>query len=151
MICKPYKNLMFRVKRQSLRRQIARNKRTCVALEIHLSHFEQHGYSDPGVHDLNVTTKRLIGQLDQLEGEHLTMTKAPSQNPYGVAAGQIWADNDIRSSGRTLQVDAIDGDHALCTTVTNTDLPVTRDMRGKPARIKLTRFALNTRGYKRLS
>jgi hypothetical protein len=35
------------------------------------------------------------------------------------APGQVWADNDPRSAGRTLRVDRIDGDKAVCTVLTN--------------------------------
>lgn len=77
-----------------------------------------------------------------------------------VKPGQVWADNDPRSDGRTLRVDRIEGDKAACTVLTNTqqaDLglrdnsPWVRDMRGKTTRISLSRFRPTSTGYRLLS
>jgi hypothetical protein len=83
-----------------------------------------------------------------------------------VKPGQIWADNDPRAAGRTIRVDAIDGDKAICTVVTNTnetqayvDSPASKptymasaysDRRGRQTRISLTRFVPNSTGYRLL-
>ncbi len=84
-----------------------------------------------------------------------------------VKPGQIWADNDPRATGRTLRIDAIDGDTAICTIVTNTDetqayvdRPETKpaymeraytDRRGKRTRVSLKRFVPTATGYRLLS
>jgi len=77
---------------------------------------------------------------------------------YAVTPGSIWADQ--QALGRTVLVEAIDGEHAICTTLTNSqevqrviDLPrqVTcsnpRDMRGTTHRIKLDRFRPTCKGF----
>lgn len=38
-----------------------------------------------------------------------------------VKVGDVWKDNDPRSAGRTLRIDAIEGDRAVCTVLTNSD------------------------------
>lgn len=69
-----------------------------------------------------------------------------------VRPGQVWADNDPRSAGRTLRVDAIDGNKAVCTILTNTDSTLVywqqRDMRGRQTRISLARFKPTRTGYR---
>ncbi|MET8985880.1 hypothetical protein ABZW49_10565 [Nonomuraea wenchangensis] len=84
-----------------------------------------------------------------------------------VRPGQVWADNDERSAGRTLRVDAIEGDKAVCTVLTNSDDtqkhldayerpgrsrypsgPLLRDTRGKVRRISLSRFRPTSTGYR---
>ena len=76
-----------------------------------------------------------------------TRTETPDVRP-----GQVWADNDPRSAGRTLRVDAIDGDKAVCTILTNTDSAnirwQQRDMCGKQTRISLSRFKPTRTGYR---
>ncbi len=83
-----------------------------------------------------------------------------------VTPGQVWADNDPRAVGRTLRVDAIDGDKAICTVLTNTaetqaflDRPDTKpaymasaygDRRGKQTRVSLKRFVPTSTGYRLL-
>ena len=76
----------------------------------------------------------------------------PDVNP-----GQIWADNDPRSAGRTLRVDRIEGGKAVCTTLTNVDSTqwridrddrTARDMRGRTTRISLARFRPTSTGYR---
>jgi hypothetical protein len=73
-------------------------------------------------------------------------------NTPEVRVGSVWADNDPRSAGRTLRVDAIDGGKAVCTILTNTDSANVgwqqRDMRGKQTRISLTRFKPTSTGYR---
>ncbi|WP_190253552.1 hypothetical protein [Dactylosporangium sucinum] len=78
-----------------------------------------------------------------------------------VKPGQVWADNDPRCAGRTLRVDAVDDDKALCTILTNSDTtqelidnpaqsPWYRrsDRRGKQTRISLARFVPTSTGYR---
>lgn len=43
-----------------------------------------------------------------------------SRLPVEVRVGSVWADNDPRSAGRTLRVERVDGDKAVCTVLTNT-------------------------------
>jgi hypothetical protein len=68
-----------------------------------------------------------------------------------VRAGQVWADNDSRSRGRTLRIDLIEKaeppnteDVAVCTVLTAPpSMPV-----GKQTRIMVRRFRPNSTGYK---
>ncbi|MFI7145112.1 hypothetical protein ACIBO2_09370 [Nonomuraea sp. NPDC050022] len=78
---------------------------------------------------------------------------------YVVTPGSLWADQ--RALDRTLLVEAIDGEHVICTTLTNSrdvqralDLPVNdyfrgnpRDMRGTTSRIRLDRFRPIANGF----
>lgn len=88
-----------------------------------------------------------------------------------VIPGQVWADNDPRAAGRTIQIDAVDGDAAACTVLTNdtasqvkidaTELPyrigktgryvagiwVPGDRRGTRTVIKLARLRPTATGY----
>lgn len=87
-----------------------------------------------------------------------------------VRVGQVWADNDPRCAGRTIRVDSIDGDKAVCTVLTNSDEtqrhldayempgrsryprgPILRDTRGKVRRISLARFKPTSTGYRLLT
>jgi hypothetical protein len=84
-----------------------------------------------------------------------------------VQPGQCWADNDPRSAGRTLRVDAIDGDKAVCTVLTNADETQQHvdnpagnpfassggysDRRGKQTQVKLARFVPTSNGYRLVS
>jgi hypothetical protein len=82
-----------------------------------------------------------------------------------VRPGQIWADNDKRSKGRTLQVDQIISDRtsgdlvAVCKILTNADstqrelddpkiLWSSRDMRGQRVRVKVSRMRPTSTGYR---
>jgi hypothetical protein len=72
---------------------------------------------------------------------------------YEVKPGQIWADNDSRSAGRTLRIDRIIDGETICTVLTNSDsvntgLAWQRDMRGKTTRISLARFRPTNTGYR---
>ena len=71
-----------------------------------------------------------------------------------VKPGQCWADNDPRSEGRTLRVESIEGDKAVCTILTNCDSykgsAWQRDMVGKTTRISLSRFKPTSTGYRLL-
>jgi hypothetical protein len=80
-----------------------------------------------------------------------------NQKTPEVKVGQVWADNDSRAQGRTLRVEAIDGDKAVCIVLTNyaevqesLDLGKTnlRDARGKKVRIKLSRMRPTSTGYR---
>lgn len=69
-----------------------------------------------------------------------------------VKPGQVWADNDQRSAGRTIRVDRIEGDKAVCTILTNRDAADLNDwgtdMRGRQVRIKVSRFRPTSTGYR---
>ncbi len=80
-----------------------------------------------------------------------------------VKVGQVWADNDPRSEGRTLQVVGIEEGRAVCVVLTNDNdtqavldgkaysLVLTgRDRRGTITRINRRRFVETRRGYKLL-
>ncbi|MEU5093765.1 hypothetical protein [Streptomyces sp. NPDC020996] len=64
-----------------------------------------------------------------------------------VRVGQVWADNDKRSEGRTVRVDEIDARYAYCTVLT----AATPDGRtGQRARIALERMRPTSTGYRLL-
>lgn len=76
-----------------------------------------------------------------------------------VRPGQVWADNDPRSAGRTLRVDTVDDTHATCTVLTNADgqqwlldnpniRSGAQDTRGRKVRIRLDRFRPTSTGYR---
>lgn len=74
-----------------------------------------------------------------------------------VRPGQIWTDNDPRSTGRTIRVERIFRDQALCTILTNGDGvqrrldrgdSLVRDRRGKQTSISLVRFCPTSTGYR---
>lgn len=74
-----------------------------------------------------------------------------------VRPGQVWADADWRSEGRTVRVDRIEDGKAVCTILTNRDAAQrnldhgdawTTDMRGKTTRIRLDRFRPTSTGYR---
>lgn len=83
--------------------------------------------------------------------------------------GQVWADNDPRSEGRTLRVDRIESGKAVCTVLTMSDeatenlraqqrliesgqgtrgYPLLRSTVGKTVRISQTRFKPTSTGYR---
>lgn len=65
-----------------------------------------------------------------------------------VRVGQVWADNDKRSEGRTLRVDAVSARHAQCVVLT----PATPGSRtGHTVRILLERMKPVTTGYRLLA
>lgn len=76
------------------------------------------------------------------------------------AVGQVWADNDPRSAGRTVRIDLVKGAYAHVTILTNTDSTQDdidsasalwrRDMRGKQSRILLNRLRPTSTGYRYL-
>ncbi|RBQ17790.1 hypothetical protein DP939_23300 [Spongiactinospora rosea] len=68
----------------------------------------------------------------------------------------MWA--DLRAHGRTVLVETVESDHAVCTTLTNSDevhrllnqadpCHTTRDMRGTISRIRLDRFRPTANGF----
>jgi hypothetical protein len=81
---------------------------------------------------------------------------------YEVKPGQIWADNDPRSAGRTLRVGYIeDSGKVVCTVLTNSADAQTaidggpnilgyapKDARGKRTRIGIARFKPTSTGYR---
>jgi hypothetical protein len=46
---------------------------------------------------------------------------APTTGPPAVRPGQVWAGNDPRAAGRTIRVERLDGDKAICRVLTNSD------------------------------
>ncbi|GIG57099.1 hypothetical protein Lfu02_14710 [Longispora fulva] len=69
-----------------------------------------------------------------------------------VRVGQVWADNDPRSAGRTVRVDHLMHGMAICTVLTNATNPQfdgegRRDSRGRRTRIALERFRPTASGY----
>lgn len=69
------------------------------------------------------------------------MKRQPTVHP-----GQTWADNDPRSEGRTLRVDAVDDGRAVCTVLT--DVGGTPAPPRKPSLIRLGRFRATSTGYR---
>lgn len=64
-----------------------------------------------------------------------------------VQPGQVWADNDARMAGRTIAVDSIDGEKAVCTVLAPSyDNPHGRS--GHTVRIMLRRFKPTSTGYR---
>jgi hypothetical protein len=81
-----------------------------------------------------------------------TRTGTPDVRP-----GQIWADNDPRSAGRTLRVDRITAVAAVCTILTNATVVQSDldrgcrgvlDRRGKITLISLVRLQPTSTGYR---
>jgi hypothetical protein len=85
---------------------------------------------------------------------------APATGLPDVRPGQVWADNDPRSAGRTLRVDSIENGKAICIIVTDADDvaahirrahecgAVARGSVGRTTRISLARFVPSTTGYR---
>ncbi|WP_438491793.1 hypothetical protein [Streptomyces asiaticus] len=64
-----------------------------------------------------------------------------------VQVGQVWADNDKRSEGRTVRVNEVDDRYAYCTVLT----PATPGGRtGQRTRIALARMRPTPTGYRLL-
>ncbi|MFE0642116.1 hypothetical protein ACFW2Y_10985 [Streptomyces sp. NPDC058877] len=61
--------------------------------------------------------------------------------------GQVWADNDRRSAGRTVRVDEVDTRYAYCTVLT-ASTPGGRT--GQRTRIALERMRPTSTGYRLL-
>jgi len=63
---------------------------------------------------------------------------------------QVWADNDVRSRGRTVEVVSVDATHATVKVLTaRTAAPPQERERavGRQTRIRLNRFRPNNTGY----
>lgn len=84
-----------------------------------------------------------------------TRTPVPDVRP-----GQVWADADSRTTGRTLRVDRIEDTKAVCVVLTNsiaTQHEIDRgnrhaqDCRGRLTRISLARFRPTSTGYRLIS
>ncbi len=81
--------------------------------------------------------------------------------PIEVKPGQVWADNDWRSEGRTVRVDRVDSRYAYCTVLTNTNNAQRMldgklngwavDRRGKETRILRERMRPTSTGYRLVS
>ncbi len=68
-------------------------------------------------------------------------------NKYGdkIRVGSVWADNDLRSEGRTVRVDSLDSRYAQCTVLTAVGgIAPTR----KTARILIDRLHPTKTGYR---
>ncbi|WP_435059419.1 hypothetical protein [Streptomyces sp. bgisy060] len=64
-----------------------------------------------------------------------------------VRVGQVWADNDKRSEGRTVRVDEINVRYAYCTVLTP---PTPGGRTGQRTRIALERMRPTSTGYRLL-
>lgn len=64
-----------------------------------------------------------------------------------VREGQVWADNDRRSRGRTLKVVRVENGRALCVVLTDGPHPI-RSAVGRTVAIKLDRFKPTSTGYR---
>lgn len=68
-----------------------------------------------------------------------------------VKRGQVWADNDRRSRGRTVRILRVDDTHAVVTVLAaRRDAPEAERLRavGAERRIRLNRFRPNSTGYR---
>lgn len=82
-------------------------------------------------------------------------------NPFQVAPGQVWMDNDSRvshsiyqGSRRYLEVVSVDGTHAAVRsfhTARTAGSTKTHRVYGRTTSIRLNRFHPNSTGYKRVS
>jgi hypothetical protein len=83
----------------------------------------------------------------------MTSTTSPTQSADeqlpDVRPQQVWADNDARSAGRTLRVDAIDGQQAVCTVLTTAAGAIGTP--GRSVRIAVRRFRPTSTGYRLLT
>lgn len=79
------------------------------------------------------------------DGEDSVATETIPPDGRRVAVGQIWADNDRRSKGRTVRVVGIEANRVSVETVTGVGgKPAPKR---KPASILLNRFRPNSTGY----
>ncbi|TXH09936.1 MAG: hypothetical protein E6R04_06630 [Spirochaetes bacterium] len=78
--------------------------------------------------------------------------KYASTNPFNVAPGQVWRDNDPRENGRCIRVIRLEGGFAVVQRVRF--VPNKRGVsmqEGRQTRIRLDRFKATTSGYCRVS
>ena len=71
-----------------------------------------------------------------------------------VKQGQVWADNDWRSEGRTVRILRVEGTHAIVTVLTSrkSATPAERQRSvGAERRIRLDRFKPTSTGYRLLT
>lgn len=65
-------------------------------------------------------------------------------DPYeAVKPGTVWADNDKRSTGRTVRVDHVAGNYAYCTVLSNRndwERDGEQDKRGREVRLSVRRM-----------
>lgn len=66
-----------------------------------------------------------------------------------VKVGQVWADNDARARGRTLEVLEVGENHAVCKVLTPARF-ANVSTTGRTVRIMLRRFKPNSTGYRLL-
>lgn len=106
-------------------------------------------------------TPKLLRRIDAF----LDLWRSPVNETQPAAGpirpGQVWADNDWRSEGRTVRVDRVDSRYAYCTILTNTTrsqkildachLRQAVDRRGAQARILLSRMRPTSTGYRLVS
>ena len=59
--------------------------------------------------------------------------------PSTIQPGTVWTDNRRNSRGLTIRIDRVDGEHALCTVLTNR-AGARRSRIGKSARVPLASF-----------
>ncbi|GHE33247.1 hypothetical protein GCM10017673_40220 [Streptosporangium violaceochromogenes] len=71
--------------------------------------------------------------------------RRPEQPP--VRVGQVWADNDRRSTGRKVRVEEIHGTHAVVVQVDSRGVVDSR-MPVRRTRIRLDRFRPTSTGYR---
>ena len=71
-------------------------------------------------------------------------------SPATVRPGQIWADNDPRSRGRTLRVVSVGPDKVRCVVLTASEANATSatDPVGKTTQISRSRFRPTSNGYR---
>jgi hypothetical protein len=60
-------------------------------------------------------------RLHRAPTERQRKVTAPTTGPPAVRPGQVWAGNDPRAAGRTIRVERLDGDKAICRVLTNSD------------------------------
>ena len=70
------------------------------------------------------------------------MTTKPDVRP-----GQVWADNDRRMEGRTLEVSRTKGDYAYCVVLTDAQGALTSAV-GRVKKILIRRMVPNSTGYR---
>lgn len=68
-----------------------------------------------------------------------------------VRVGQVWADNDKRSTNRKVRVISIELGSALVEPVTVTPQGAVARVPGRPTRIRLDRFRPTATGYRLIS
>ena len=76
-----------------------------------------------------------------------TDSRTTPSSSTSLRVGQVWADNDPRVKGRTVKVEAIEGEKALCRVLAAPfDSPETRT--GHTTRISARRFTPTSTGYR---